>query len=372
MDQNFCDVENTDPAIHQKWLDKHQFKPAADGTFPVNGFEGKLPVEKSAIFDNIRENVSKYEYLPLYAKPYDERTFVMVCGGPSLADHLDDIRRKAFDRQNYVVVCSNMTGSYLLDNGIIPYAHFIIDPKASKAHDVASGKTHKDVQYWINIACNSAVFEELKKQEIIPYAFLANFDKDGEDSKLLKDCMKFGQPGMMSIQGGTMAGLRALNLADALGFRKMEDYGFDATVRIFDNKVGEVLQRSAQPYAYDKKRGEAIIEITCDRCPQTFDTTLIFQKQVNEFIQWRYNLRWMDVKVIGGGLIAHYLEHTEASEAVIASHRNPNRYSEGYKEQQKILHAAGGYGVGNQQDALLMPIFHAVAQLSKRLGPVSI
>ena len=358
MDQTFCEVENVDPSQHQRWLAKHNFEPDEAGRFSVDSFQGKLPVENEQLFENIKVNVSAGNYLPLYEASYDERTFVMVCGGPSLADWLWELRIKAANKEKYLVVCSNMTGAYLLENGIVPHAQFIIDPQEKKKFDVAVGKTSPQTQYWLNVACHPSVFETLSEQGIKPYGFLANFDKDGKAIQAVKDSLVPGQPGMMAIQGGTMAGLRAMNIADALGFRKMEYYGFDATVMVKDGK--------AKPYAYEKKRGEAIIEIFCDRCDQSFDTTLIFQRQVNEFLEWSNKLRWIDIKIIGGGLIEHYQKHYKSDKKP----RNPERYTPQYEKLQRELHAKGGYGVSGNE--FVPSIFHAISQLAKKHGDITV
>lgn len=357
MTQEYCEVENLDPEQHQKWLNKHGFKPNEDGSFPVNDFEGKIPVEQTVLYDNIRTNVSSGDYTALFTQPYDERVFVMVCGGPSLADHLDEIREKALQPEKYLVVCSNMTAKYLMEHDIKPHVHFILDPQEKKKFDVSV--TSPDIDYWINVACHPAVFETLREQGIKPYAFLADFDVNGKAIEAVKESLQPGQPGMMAIQGGTMAGLRAMNLADAIGCRTLEYYGFDAAVQVKDGK--------ARPYAYEKKRGEAIIEIQCDRCQEKFDTTLIFQKQVNEFIKWRGHLPWINIKIIGGGLISHYNEHIQHLERQKA--HGVVRFTPEYKELQKQLHSEGEYGVTG---VMYVPtIFHGVSQLAKQ-GPVSV
>ena len=360
MEQAFTETENTDPSQHQRWLDKHGFQPDEQGNFSIAAFEGKNAVEAEGLFENIRVNVQNNEYAPLYSMPYDPRTFVMICGGPSLERHLEDVKAKAAQPEKYLVVCSNMTGGWLLSKGIVPHAHFILDPQTKKKFDITPDKTNPTVQYWLNVACDPAVFAELKEQGIKPYAFLADFESDGKARKTVAESMLPGQEGMMAIQGGTMAGLRAINLADALGFRKMEYYGFDATVEVADGK--------ARPYAYEKKRGEAIIEISCDRCDAKFDTTLIFQKQVNEFLAWRAMMPWMDIQIFGGGLIDHYTQHIIELEKqkVRATHR----FTPEYAAIQKELHAAGGYGVTGRQ---YMPsIFHAISQLARKHGKVTV
>jgi uncharacterized Rossmann fold enzyme len=360
MAQEFCEVENIDPAQHAAWLAKHGFQPSEEGTFPVAQFEGKDAASKDQLLENIRINVMAEEYESLYAEAYDERTFVMVCAGPSLAEHLEEIKGKAAQPDKYLVVCSNMTGGYLLDHGITPHVHFILDPLEKKRFDVAPGKTSREIQYWINVACNPAVFAELHKQGIKPYAFLADFDAEGKATQAVSKAMRPGQHGMMAIQGGTMAGLRAMNLADARGFRKIEYYGFDATVQVANGR--------ARPYAYEKKRGEVIIEITCDLCSAKFDTTLIFQKQVNEFLKWRSMMPWLDIEIIGGGLISHSFEHLKERER--AQPHSEERFTQEYKALQLELHSHGNYGVTG---AMYTPtIFHAISQLAKRHGAVTV
>lgn len=360
MGQEFCEVENLDPAIHQKWLKKHGFEERPDGTFLVASFEGKQAVDTERLFENIRTNVPNGGYVPLYSVPYDNRIFVMVCGGPSLAEHLDEIRLKTKQPDKYLVVCSNMTAGYLLSHDITPHVHFILDPQEKKRFDVAPGKTSKQTQYWINVACDPAVFLELKSQGITPYVYLAGWDAEGKDVKAVKESIVPGQPGMMVIQGGTMAGLRAINIAEALGHRKMEYYGFDATVRVADGR--------AQPYAYEKKRGETIIEIACELCSEKFDTTLVFQKQVNEFLSWSQRMPWMDIRIIGGGMIAHCQQHLK--EKYAKRPRVPYRYTPEYARLQKELHAGGHYGTTGKQ--YIPTIFHAISQLAKRLGVVRV
>ena len=341
-------------------MDKHGFVPEKDGSFKIDSFEGKVAVEVDGLLDNIRTNVSGEWYEPLYSMPYDERIFVMVCGGPSLNDHLEELRAKSLQPDKYLVACSNMTAGHLLENGIKPHVHFIIDPQKKKRFDVTPDKTRKDIEYWINVACDPSVFNELKAQGIKPYGFLADFDVDGKAIDAVKKSMAPGQPGMMAIQGGTMAGLRAINLAEARGHRKMEYYGFDATVRVSGG--------AAQPYAYHKKRGEAIIDVECQTCKTSFSTTLILQKQVNEFVTWRSYMPWVDIEIIGGGLVAHHLGHIKARES-LKSH-STHRYTENYKAMQKELHAAGNYGVTGK--TYVPSIFHAICQLYKRHGSVSV
>jgi len=347
------EIENTDPKIHENWMKKHGFVEGVDGKFDISQHKGKDPEAADVLFAQIAEN-AKRAILPLTNDVYDDRTFVMVCGGPSVENYLEEIREKVNNRDEYLVVCSNMTADYLMSHKIIPHVHFIIDPKKGKAKDVANA--NPTIQYWINLACHPAVFEVLEQKHITPYVFLAEFEGEGKGMKTAVENLRPETGGIMGLQGGTMAGLRALTLADALGFRRVEMYGFDATANIKDGK--------AQLYAYPKKRGEAIIEVECDKCGEKFPTTLVLQNQVNEFLFWRKALEWIDIKIIGGGLISHYVDHIPSPEWA------EYRWTEEYKQMQLELHKNEKYGNTGKQYAQIF--FQAISQLAKKHDEVTV
>lgn len=360
MEQAYCEIENIDPEIHQKWLAKHGFQPDEQGQFSVDTFAGSLPVTNEQLFQNIAHNTKGGWWAPLLGEVYDERTFVMVCGGPSADKHVEDIRLRAQQPDKYLVVCSNITGKWLLSHNIVPHAHFIIDPQERKAQDVKPWGTNPNTEYWLNLACHPAVFDELRSQGIKPHAFLADFESEGRALTAVKNNLQPGSGSVMAVQGGTMAGLRAMNLADALGFRSMEFFGFDASVEVQGNR--------ARPYAYEKKRGEAIIDVTCDKCGAVYPTTLVLQRQVNEFVAWQARMPWLQVRMYGSGLMQHYKGHLDEREA--SKPRVAHRYTNAYAQTQLELHSAGNYGTAGASYA--PSIFHAIAQLAKRLPSVSV
>jgi hypothetical protein len=80
---------------------------------------------------------------------------------------------------------------------------------------------------------------------------------------------------------------------------------------------------------------------------------------------------WMDIKIIGGGLIDHHYTHVkEHNDKKYQEKYKPYRFTEDYAKIQKQLHDKGNYGITG---ATYMPtIFHAISQLAKRLGKVDI
>jgi hypothetical protein len=79
---------------------------------------------------------------------------------------------------------------------------------------------------------------------------------------------------------------------------------------------------------------------------------------------------WIDISVLGGGLIAHYHEHIKVMDSKRAAKYSKLRYTPEYATMQKELHLLGGYGVTGK--TFIPPIFHAISQLLKKHGSVSV
>lgn len=346
----------------QAWLDKHGLTVAEDGKFNLsdrNTVADKIPHTIDEIVEHIKQNVL-LQCEGLEDEPYDDRTFVMCCGGPSLADGVEEIREMVSQPDKYLVVCSNQTAKYLLAKSIVPHVHFILDPKANKAEDLS--ETRPEIEYWIGLGCHPAVFAKLAEAGIKPKVFLALGDKEGREVKAVQDAQGLEKRRINCIQGGTMAGLRAINLADLRGFRKMIYFGFDASVMTKGDSV--------RHYSYTKVRPDMVIELDCDRCGEKFDSTIIFSGQVNEFINWSQRMPWMDIEMRGSGLMQHYYDHIRLEAAEKSARRPEGLYSQEYANMQKMMHAEheGDYG---RTGALHVSSVYALAsQLLKRHGSV--
>jgi hypothetical protein len=104
-----------------------------------------------------------------------------------------------------------------------------------------------------------------------------------------------------------MAGLRAMSLADVMGFLTLEYYGFDSCY--FDTEE----DGSPIYYSYDKKRKENILEIeTSDG--RTFLTSPVFASQATQFLKWRKRYEWIKFVIHGDSFTAAVLEIEEQKE----------------------------------------------------------
>ena len=331
----------------QDWYKKHGLEPDADGWFPNVPECKNLPVDNAKWVENIAHNI-QLDVPNAKACHYNPRTMVMVCGGPTAKNYLEEIRAKSLD-PDYDVFCSNKTGEWLLQNGIIPQYHMILDSKKAKVKDVAL--KHPDITYLLALNCDPAVFDELKDNRVMRFFCPSNIGGENLDKQEVE---KYITEPMLMICGGTMAGVRAITIAEGLGYRNLEYYGFDACIESKDKH-----------YAYEKKHNEAILTVEAEDGRQ-FLSTHIFADQVSQVMQWRMMLPWVKIKVHGDSFMSHML----ALDAKKHVPKHALRMTSEYLELQRQMHVPENYGISGHKHAKTV---HGLAsQLVQKYGSVSV
>ena len=141
------------------------------------------------------------------------------------------------------------------------------------------------------------MFEALEGYNVTMVASLSGTTVDGvRDTNILKAF--FDKDNYTILEGGTMAGLRAMTLGNIMGYRTVEFYGFDSC--FFEN------DEKGQPiyYSYHKDRGENVLECKCDD-GRIFLSTPVFASQAREFLKWKRRLEWMKFIIHGDSFTAH-------------------------------------------------------------------
>lgn len=249
-----------------------------------------LPVPDEQYIRNIRANCL-LDLPNLEMQKEHDLTMVMVCGGPTAKMHLDEIREKRVD-ERYRIVSSNKTHDWLISEGIVPHYQFIIDPKPNKVEDVQN--PHKDVKYLIGISCDNKVFQALEGYDVTR-VFSVSGIGNPSDVEIIRALFPYQD--ITYLFGGTMAGLRAMSLADVMGFLRVEYYGFDSCYFATDEKGDPVY------YSYEKKRKENILECqTSDG--RLYMTSPVFASQAKQFIKWKHRYEWIDFVIHGDSLTA--------------------------------------------------------------------
>jgi hypothetical protein len=337
----------------KSWYEEHDIKPDADGKFDDLPY-GPTPVEKSKIVDQVRENAQRRDVKNLTFPPFgfNPKTMVFVCGGPTLASHLDELREKSLDPA-YEVYTSNKTCMYLLENNIKPKYHVIIDPTEKKKKDLAYDCD--EVTLLLGLQCNPAVFEARGNRKTFKFLAASALDRSPSDVEVAQEALTEDDPTMIGIGGGSMMGTRALYLASALGHRRIEYYGFDACTDYDPDK------QTVRHYAYDKQRGENILEVVAGN-GRKFYSTLAFSRQGNEIMTLMDKLPGMDVVVHGDSFMSNQVEIYKSL------HPNaPYRFTPEYAALNAQMHVEKpNYGVSGHQHA--QRVFMGSAQLGAKFG----
>lgn len=262
----------------------------SDWMAPPQSAQGAFPVPEETYIRNVRANCL-LDLPNLAVQKEHDRIMVMVCGGPSAKLHLEEIRQKRAD-DRYVIVTSNLTHDWLIGEGIVPHYQFIIDPKASKVEDVQN--PHRDVKYLVGISCDHAVFKALEGYDVTRVFSVSGVGRP-TDLQIIQALFPYEK--ITYLLGGTMAGLRAMSLADIMGFLRVEYYGFDSCYFELDEAGSPIY------YSYDKKRKENIMEAQTDD-GRTFLTSPVFASQAQQFIKWKHRYEWIDFVIHGDSLTA--------------------------------------------------------------------
>jgi hypothetical protein len=133
----------------------------------LNGFTS-LPemrgvnVEHDALWANIAANAKRD--LPWFTG-FRERgePVAIVCGGPSMKDSLADIRAQR--RRGAKIVTVNNAMRFLMEHGITPDVHVMLDARPANAAFVQNAP--QGVKYLIASQCHPSVFDALEGRDVV-------------------------------------------------------------------------------------------------------------------------------------------------------------------------------------------------------------
>lgn len=208
---------------------------------------------------------------------------IIVGGGPSLADTLDELRAIAAE-PGACIICANDSHDFLIANGIVPWGCVFWEIQSSFANFFENARD--DVTYLLSAFAHPSAFEKLAGKKIVIF-FATQFVGD---EKIIADYMReHGKQGM--IGGAATAPLRAVGIMLCKGHLRFHLFGVDSSFR------------DGQSHAY-YNREKAGLPIWC--AGRMFDTNWYLAKQAENFTEYmkNYGDRYEFV-VHGDGLIPH-------------------------------------------------------------------
>ena len=182
-------------------------------------YNGKVNIEHAHIYASIRKNIRRQ--LPQVGTDPREnpQKIMLICGGPSTADFLAEIKRRK--RQGWKIVTLNNAHEWVQDQGLKPGLQIMLD---ARPYNVRFLKNPVDTcRYMLASQCDPVLFDALEDNEVFIW------HAAGDEEKKILD--KYYLKRYVPIQGGTTVGTRALFLLYTLGIRKIAIYGMDSCIR---------------------------------------------------------------------------------------------------------------------------------------------
>ncbi len=245
-----------------------------------------INVTNETILENVRINSARDLTWFRGAFPHN-KTAVLVCGGPSLLNSLNAIRDHK--RRGSSIITVNNAHRTLIESGIVPDAHVMLDARPENAHFVSIGP--ECPRYFLASQCAPEVFDALEGREVTLWH---NAIGDGSELEEIARPYETEENPLILIPGGCTVGLRAIWLAFFSGYRKLHIYGMDSS-----------YAEDGKHHAYDQSLndGEDVMEVALNgkryRCAKWM------ARQADEF-QGTYRdavMHGMRIFVHGEGLI---------------------------------------------------------------------
>lgn len=233
--------------------------------------------------------------LPLFLEqPAHHGRVAIVGGAPSLKDTLPELQRER--ARGAVIVALNNTHDWLIDRGIVPSLHVMLDARRENADFLR--RPRKAVTYLIAAQCHPDVFDALKGHEVITWV------ADVPGMRELADAC--GKP-VTLIGGGSTVGLKAMMLFYLWGFRAHALFGMDS------------CYRDDAHHAYPQALNDRERRIECEVHGQRFSCAPWMLAQADDFRHDARNLmaHGVSIKAYGRGLLQTLLTelHQETTHA---------------------------------------------------------
>jgi hypothetical protein len=168
---------------------------------------------KEKVFENVAIN-SKRGVPWVKEVPAHEGHAVLVGGGPSAADTLDDIRRRVAQGQD--IFALNGVAGWLNQYGIMPKYQVLLDSRPQNRRFVRPIAAER---FLIASQCDPVIFDILDHEDVT----LFHHAEEGIEEQFEGNSVLIG--------GGITVGLTSMALVYALGYRQLHLYGYDSSDR---------------------------------------------------------------------------------------------------------------------------------------------
>lgn len=244
-----------------------------DKDFTIHDLEVSANVSYEQLGNNLRAASARPNATWLQTVEAHDGMAIIAAGGPSLANDLAFM--KLCHTSGETLFAVNNVPKFLMEKGIIPDAHILLDSLPSMTEFV-----HPEISMvrFYSSQCDPAV------HDLAPNCILWNPYIEG-----LWDAFPDLKPPF--VGGGTTIGTRAIGLAYQLGYRRFRIFGLDCSM------AGDELHAYSQPHEYN------ILEVTCGG--KSFRAPMQMMAQAEEFMHVAHKLlaEGCELHIYGDGLL---------------------------------------------------------------------
>ena len=259
---------------------------------PIN-FVTSYTASPQQIVENVRHSIRLgYPQCSPMSQPEPKRPVMLLCGGPSLADHEQDIidRRK---RDGTKIFTVNGTYRWALERDLGPLNLIMADGRAENADFIHEPRA--DCAYFLASQCHSDVW---RRVEGMPVAIWHCLTFPEREMPVLNDYY-LGNACWYPVMGMSTVATRAIMLLAMLGFERVEIFGLDS------------CYRDGKHHAFPQPLNDAspVGRVRC--AGREFHCAPWMIAQAADFLEMMYGVLQqarVDLLVHGDGLIAHMIE----------------------------------------------------------------
>lgn len=212
--------------------------------------------------DDLHRNIRRNAALPLPwvgMLPAHDRVAVLCGGGPSLADHLDDI--KALQAAGAYVFAMNGASKFLREHGVMPAVQVIADAKAETATLVDNGVG----LHYIGSQVDPATLDACRGDVVLWHLGIS----EDIDDLFPPERKKAG--GYALVGGGASVGNSAMCLSYVLGYRTMHLFGYDSS------------HKGEASHAYEQPMNQFIPVVDVEWAGKTYRSSVAMKAQAEKF-----------------------------------------------------------------------------------------
>jgi hypothetical protein len=234
----------------------------------------KKTVETETMIENLHANMQSG--LPVLRL----RRACVIGGGPSLADHEDDIKRDQAD--GYTMIAMNGSARWLTGRGIVPDIHVFYDARAENADFITEIPAKL---YLVASHASPAILAALAGRNVMLFHAHA--------AGPLLDEIRKNYAGSHILGGAITVGLMMLNILIVGGFRVAHFYGYDSS------------SKAGAHHAYSQPLNDGRETKIFQFRGQEYEADPAMAMQAREFVACasHYERLGLKIEVIGGGLL---------------------------------------------------------------------